>query len=250
MSCSSSTTTTSSTPSRWTMRWPSWSSTCRPSVHLVIATREDPALPLARLRARGQLTELRGADLRFTPDEAAAFLNEVMDLDLSTDEIAALEARTEGWIAGLQLAAHLAAGPRRRRRLHRVVRRQPPLRARLPGRGGPPAAARTRAGLPAAHVHPRSAVRPALRCRAARRLGAPARRRSSTSIGRTCSSSPSTPSGAGTATTICSPICCGSGASRARSRPAGVDEDHLRASEWYRGQRPRDRGLPACCRRP
>ena len=76
-----------------------------PQVHLVIATREDPALPLARLRARGQLTELRGTDLRFTPDEAAAFLNQVMDLDLSTDEVGALEGRTEGWIAGLQLAA-------------------------------------------------------------------------------------------------------------------------------------------------
>ena len=76
-----------------------------PQVHLVIATREDPALPLARLRARSQLTELRGADLRFTPSEAAAFLNEVMNLDLSAKEIGALEARTEGWIAGLQLAA-------------------------------------------------------------------------------------------------------------------------------------------------
>ncbi len=76
-----------------------------PQLHLVIATREDPALPLARLRARGQLTELRTADLRFTPSEAAGFLNQVMGLDLSTDEIAALESRTEGWIAGLQLAA-------------------------------------------------------------------------------------------------------------------------------------------------
>jgi len=76
-----------------------------PQLHLVIATREDPALPLARLRARGQLTELRGADLRFTPSEAAEFLGRVMNLDLSTDEIAALDARTEGWIAGLQLAA-------------------------------------------------------------------------------------------------------------------------------------------------
>jgi LuxR family transcriptional regulator, maltose regulon positive regulatory protein len=76
-----------------------------PRLHLVIATREDPALPLARLRARGQLTELRAADLRFIPDEAAAFLNRVMGLDLSTDGIAALEARTEGWIAGLQMAA-------------------------------------------------------------------------------------------------------------------------------------------------
>jgi len=76
-----------------------------PSLHLVIATREDPPLPLARLRARGQLTEVRAADLRFTFDEAAAFLRQVMGLDLSADAIAALEARTEGWIAGLQLAA-------------------------------------------------------------------------------------------------------------------------------------------------
>jgi LuxR family maltose regulon positive regulatory protein len=76
-----------------------------PPLHLVIATREDPPLPLARLRARGQLTEVRAADLRFTHDEAAAFLNQVMGLNLSTDAIAALEARTEGWVAGLQLAA-------------------------------------------------------------------------------------------------------------------------------------------------
>ncbi len=76
-----------------------------PNVHLVIATREDPALPMARLRARGQMTELRAADLRFTPSEAAEFLNQVMGLDLAADDIAALESRTEGWIAGLQLAA-------------------------------------------------------------------------------------------------------------------------------------------------
>jgi LuxR family maltose regulon positive regulatory protein len=76
-----------------------------PQVHLVITTREDPQLPLARLRARGQLTELRASDLRFTTSEAAAFFKEVMDLDLSMEEVAALESRTEGWIAGLQLAA-------------------------------------------------------------------------------------------------------------------------------------------------
>ena len=76
-----------------------------PQMHLVIATREDPPLPLARLRARGQLTELRAADLRFTPAEAAEFLNQVMGLNLSAEDIAALETRTEGWIAGLQLAA-------------------------------------------------------------------------------------------------------------------------------------------------
>ena len=60
-----------------------------PQMHLVIATREDPQLPLARLRARGQLTELRAADLRFTPAEAAEFLNQVMGLNLSAEDIAA-----------------------------------------------------------------------------------------------------------------------------------------------------------------
>ncbi|SLJ98661.1 LuxR C-terminal-related transcriptional regulator [Arthrobacter sp. P2b] len=75
-----------------------------PQLHLVIATRSDPPLSLARLRSRGELTELRAADLRFTPDEAADFLNQVMNLGLSTDDIAALATRTEGWIAGLQLA--------------------------------------------------------------------------------------------------------------------------------------------------
>jgi LuxR family maltose regulon positive regulatory protein len=76
-----------------------------PQMHLVITTREDPHLPLARLRARGQLTELRAADLRFTPAEASDFLNQVMGLNLSSEDITALEARTEGWIAGLQMAA-------------------------------------------------------------------------------------------------------------------------------------------------
>ena len=74
-------------------------------MHLVIATREDPQLPLARLRARGQLTEVRATDLRFTPSEAAEFLNQGMGLNLSAEDITALEVRTEGWIAGLQLAA-------------------------------------------------------------------------------------------------------------------------------------------------
>jgi LuxR family maltose regulon positive regulatory protein len=75
-----------------------------PNLHLIITTREDPQLPLARLRAHNQLAELREADLRFSSAEAASFLNEIMDLDLSEAQIAALESRTEGWIAGLQLA--------------------------------------------------------------------------------------------------------------------------------------------------
>ena len=75
------------------------------NLHVVISTRADPPLPIVRLRARGHLSELRSTDLRFTPDEAAAFLNDVMGLGLSTEQIAALDARTEGWIAGLQMAA-------------------------------------------------------------------------------------------------------------------------------------------------
>ncbi len=76
-----------------------------PQLHLVIATRVDPPLPLARLRARGELVEVRAADLRFGPDEAAAYLGDVMGLTLTDGEVAALEGRTEGWIAALQLAA-------------------------------------------------------------------------------------------------------------------------------------------------
>ena len=75
-----------------------------PAAHLVISTRSDPPLPLSRLRARGQLTEIRGADLRFKVTEAGAFLNDVVGLDLEPDEIARLHERTEGWAAGLQLA--------------------------------------------------------------------------------------------------------------------------------------------------
>jgi LuxR family transcriptional regulator, maltose regulon positive regulatory protein len=76
-----------------------------PGLHVVIASRADPALPLSRLRARGELAEIRAAELRFTADEAAAYLNEMMGLQLTARDVTALEARTEGWIAALQLAA-------------------------------------------------------------------------------------------------------------------------------------------------
>ncbi len=76
-----------------------------PNVHLVIASRSEPLLPLARLRARGALTELRAANLRFTAEETTAFLTDVMGLPLSAEQVAALLTRTEGWIAGLHLAA-------------------------------------------------------------------------------------------------------------------------------------------------
>jgi LuxR family maltose regulon positive regulatory protein len=74
-------------------------------LHLVMATRSDPPLPLARLRSGGQLTEVRATDLRFTPAEAREFLNQTMGLNLTSADVDALEERTEGWIAGLQLAA-------------------------------------------------------------------------------------------------------------------------------------------------
>ena len=76
-----------------------------PQIHLVIGSRADPVLPLARLRGRGELVEIRAADLRFTPGEAAAYLNGAMGLVLTAADVAALEGRTEGWIAALQLAA-------------------------------------------------------------------------------------------------------------------------------------------------
>jgi LuxR family maltose regulon positive regulatory protein len=74
-------------------------------LHLVIATRADPPLPLARLRAIGQLVEIRSTDLRFTREEATSFLSQTIGVEFSTEDITALETRTEGWIAGLQLAA-------------------------------------------------------------------------------------------------------------------------------------------------
>ncbi len=76
-----------------------------PQLHIMMTSRSDPPLPLTRLRVRGQLTELRDTDLRFTPAEAAIFLNQVMGINLSAEHISALETRTEGWVAGLQLAA-------------------------------------------------------------------------------------------------------------------------------------------------
>jgi LuxR family transcriptional regulator, maltose regulon positive regulatory protein len=80
-------------------------------LHLVLSTRVDPPWPLARLRTRNQLIELRATDLRFSIEEAAAFLNQVMELNLTAEDVAALEARTEGWIASLQLAAIAMQSP-------------------------------------------------------------------------------------------------------------------------------------------
>jgi LuxR family maltose regulon positive regulatory protein len=80
-------------------------------MHLVVTTRSDPPIPIARLRGCGQLTDLRLADLRFTPGEVTEFLNRVMGLDLSADDVATLASRTEGWAAGLQMAAIAMRSP-------------------------------------------------------------------------------------------------------------------------------------------
>ena len=76
-----------------------------PHLRLVVTSRADPPLPLTRLRTRDELVELRATDLRFTQGETSSFMNQVMNLDLSDLEVGALETRTEGWIAGLQLVA-------------------------------------------------------------------------------------------------------------------------------------------------
>ncbi len=94
-----------------------------PQMHLVIAGRIDPSLPLSRLRARAQLVEIRARHLSFSPDEAAVFFNKVMRLDLSTGDIDALEKRTEGWIAGLQLAALSMQGLKQSSDIARFVNR-------------------------------------------------------------------------------------------------------------------------------
>ena len=206
-----------------------------PQMHLVIATREDPQLPLARLRARGQLTELRAADLRFTPSEAAEFLNQVMGLNLSAEDIAALETRTEGWIAGLQLAAISMQGHQDATSfiksftgshhfvldylVEEVLQQQPEsvqtflLRTSILDRLCGP--------LCDAVLLDSSVL--------------PGKKPWNISNTPTCSSSRWTTSGAGTAITISLPICCGSDCTRAPPRLQGmqgadVAELHIRAS--------------------
>ena len=172
-------------------------------MHLVIATRADPALPLARLRARGELVEIRAADLRFTPEEASAYLNDVMGLGLGARDVAALEGRTEGWIAALQLAglsmqgrddvAGFIAGFAGDDRyivdylVEEVLQRQPDdVRSFLLRDVDPGPHERADCAMPS---------------RAGTAAGQPWR----PSIARTCSSSRSTIGASGTATTTCSP---------------------------------------------
>ena len=107
-----------------------------PRLHLVIAGRADPALPLARLRARGELVEVRAADLRFTPEEAVAYLNGVMGLRADGCGRGGAGGAHRGVDRRAAAGGAVDAGPGRRRRLHRRLRRRRPVRRRLPGRGG------------------------------------------------------------------------------------------------------------------
>jgi LuxR family maltose regulon positive regulatory protein len=104
-----------------------------PGLRVVVSGRADPPLPVARLRARGQLAELRAADLRFTPGEAAALLSQAAGAGLADAAVAALVDRTEGWAAGLQLAGLSLRGAHGCGWVCRGVQREPPLRAGLPG---------------------------------------------------------------------------------------------------------------------
>ena len=131
-----------------------------PQVHLVVSTRADPALPLARLRARGALVEVRAADLRFTGNEAAAYLNELSALGLSPHDVA-LPGTPDGGVAGS--AAARGVVPRRARRpfpVHRRFRRRRPVRRGLPWRTSPRRPAGGRATFPARHLRAREAHRP------------------------------------------------------------------------------------------
>ena len=104
-----------------------------PQMHLVITTREDPHMPLARLRARGQLTELRAADLRFTPSEATDFLNQMMGLNLSPEDIAALDKPHRRLDRRFAISRDLNAGTSRHRQFYQIFHRQPPFRVGLSG---------------------------------------------------------------------------------------------------------------------
>ena len=108
-----------------------------PFAHLVLLTREDPPLPLARLRAHGRLVELRADDLRYTDAEASGYLAEALPAELDPEQLARLLERTEGWIAGLQLAAISLRDRADPGALIRGVRREPAIRLRLPRRRGP-----------------------------------------------------------------------------------------------------------------
>ena len=213
-----------------------------PQVHLVLATRADPPLPLAA--AAGARRAGRGPRGR-----PALHPGGSRRVPRRADGPGAVARRTSPrWPSGprdgsaaLQLAALVAAGPRRPRRGHRQVRRRRPLRRRLPRRGGPRPPAHRRARLPAARR--RSSSGSPARCATPSPARPAARRGWSRSSGPTCSSSRSTTTGSGTATTTCSPTCCARSCSR--QQPGRVAELHRRASAWFAGRRRPGRGHQA-----
>ena len=173
-----------------------------PRLHLVLATRADPPLPLARMRARGQLVEVRAADLRFTAEESAAYLNGAMGLGLSEADVAALDGRTEGWIAALQLAALSMQG---RADASAFIagfagddRYIVDYLAEKSWHASPPTSETSCSPRPSSSGSPARSATPSPD-------GPAARRASWRSNGPTCSSSRSTIGGSGTATTTCSP---------------------------------------------
>ena len=111
-----------------------------PGFQLVLASRTEPFLPVAALRAHGELLELRAGDLRFTSDEADAFLNGRLGLGLTPEDLDCLVGRTEGWPAGLYLAVLSLQHAADRSRFRAQIRRLKPPRDRLPGDGGAPGA--------------------------------------------------------------------------------------------------------------
>jgi ATP/maltotriose-dependent transcriptional regulator MalT len=138
-----------------------------PQMHLVVTTRHaPPLLPLSRLRGRGQMTELRQSDLRFTSEEATAFLNRSMRLQPTSSEVAALEQHTKGWITGLQLAAlsMQGRGPVAYHPVHCRLFRTLSLHPRLFGRRGPAAPVGGDPDPPVSNCHPGSFVRLPVRC--------------------------------------------------------------------------------------
>ncbi len=154
-----------------------------PTLTVAVSTRADPPIPLGRLRVLDELLELRATHLGFTAVEEAAFVNEALQLELPPESLARLHERTEGWPAGVQLAALSLAGVRRPRRVPRAVRRVEQARRRLPDGGRPRRARPGTPALPARDVHPGLVVRPALRHgHVERRLGRVTPRRPSEPI--------------------------------------------------------------------
>ena len=207
----------SSEPALASVRW--FIEHAPPGFHVVIATRTEPSLPVASLRAHGELVELRAADLRFTYQEADAFLNGRLGLDLTAEDIESLVEKTEGWPAGLYLAGAFVAGRRRPPRLRANIQRIEPSRRGFPGDGGTRGPYFAGAGADAPYFDSRTADRPSLRRRdGPRGLGGDARR---AARGATCSLSRSTMRPGRTAFTTSLRSCSGwssNGGSRAWPR--------------------------------